>query len=131
MKDLNNFYQYVQKKGSLRTPDHAQRWSKATLNILGVNLDGRTKKALAKALPDDLARALNGIFWLLHFRNTNLPARQFQRRVGLRAGNSDWEFARLPIVAVFGGIKQMIDKELQDRVAQTLAPEIRHLWQQA
>jgi uncharacterized protein (DUF2267 family) len=131
MKDLNNFYQYVQKKGSLRTPDHAQRWSKATLNILGVNLDGRTKKALAKALPDDLAHALNGIFWLLHFRNTNLPARQFQRRVGLRAGNSDWEFARLPVVAVFGGVKQMIDKELQDRVAETLAPEIRHLWQQA
>lgn len=131
MTDLQNYYQHVKDRGSLRTHDHAVRWSNATLNMLGVNLDGRTKKALAKALPDDLARSLTRVFWLLHFRNTNLPAKEFQRRVGLRAGNTDWEFARIPVVAVFGGIKQMINTDLQKQVEKTLAPELRQLWQQA
>jgi len=131
MKDLSNYYQHVKQKGNLRTDDHAVRWSNATLNMLGVNLDGRTKKALAKALPEDLSRPLTRVFWLLHFRNTNMPAKEFQRRVGLRAGNTDWEFARIPVVAVFGGVKQLIDKDLQSQVEKNLAPELRHLWQQA
>lgn len=131
MKDLTSYYQHVQNKGSLRTQDHAVRWSNATLNMLGVNLDGRTKKAPVKALPEDLSRSLTRVFWLLHFRNTNLPAREFQRRVGLRAGNTDWEFARIPVVAVFGGVKQLIDKDLQNQVEKTLSPELRQLWQQA
>ncbi|MCL4867937.1 MAG: DUF2267 domain-containing protein [Anaerolineae bacterium] len=131
MTNLQTFYQQIKEQGHLRTLEHAQRWCQATLNMLGVNLDGRTKKALAKALPEELARPLTRVFWLLHFRNSNLPAREFQRRVGLRAGNTDWEFARLPIIAVFAEIKKQIDRDLQDQVAKTLAPEIRQLWQQA
>ena len=131
MTDLNSYYQHVKQRGSLRTHDHAVRWSNATLNMLGVNLDVRTKRALAKALPDDLARSLTRVFWLLHFRNTNLPAKEFQRRVGLRAGNTDWEFARIPVVAVFGGVKRLINQDLQNQVEKTLSPELRQLWQQA
>lgn len=131
MTDLNSYYQHVKQSGSLRTHDHAVRWSDATLNMLGVNLDSRTKRALAKALPDDLARSLTRVFWLLHFRNTNLPAKEFQRRVGLRAGNTDWEFARIPVVAVFGGVKRLINQDLQNQVEKTLSPELRQLWQQA
>lgn len=131
MTDLKSYYQHIKERGSLRTHDHAIRWSNATLNMLGVNLDGRTKKALAKALPEDLGRPLTRVFWLLHFRNTNMPAKEFQRRVGLRAGNTDWEFARIPVVAVFGGVKQLINQDLQNQVEKTLSPELRQLWQQA
>ena len=131
MTDLISYYRHVKERGSLRTHDHAIRWSNATLNMLGVNLDGRTKKALAKALPEDLGRSLTRVFWLLHFRNTNMPAKEFQRRVGLRAGNTDWEFARIPVVAVFGGVKRMINQDLQNQVEKSLAPELRQLWQQA
>lgn len=131
MTDLKSYYQHIKERGSLRTHDHAIRWSNATLNMLGVNLDNRTKKALAKALPEDLGRPLTRVFWLLHFRNTNMPAKEFQRRVGLRAGNTDWEFARIPVVAVFGGVKRLINQDLQNQVEKTLSPELRQLWQQA
>ena len=131
MTDLISYYRHVKERGSLRTHDHAFRWSNATLNMLGVNLDGRTKTALAKALPEDLGRSLTRVFWLLHFPNTNMPAKEFQRRVGLRAGNTDWEFARIPVVAVFGGVKRMINQDLQNQVEKSLAPELRQLWQQA
>ena len=67
--DLTNYYQNVQQNGSLLTADHAQRWSKAVLWSLGLNLDRKTKKELAKTLPDELAGFLTRAFWLLHFRD--------------------------------------------------------------
>ena len=128
---LDRFYEYVQKHGKLPTRAHAERWSEGTLKTLGINLDRKTKKKLAKVLPDPLAEALTGVFWLLHFRDPNLSSYEFQRTTARRSGNTDAQFARFPILATFGGVKQMIGPDLQQQVAESLAPEIRDLWQQA
>lgn len=129
--ELANFYQSVQREGKLRTEEHARRWTAATLRILGVALDGRTKRRLARALPPELSKWLTDIFWLLHFRNPRLSQGEFVKRVARRAGNTDYQFAPFPIRAVFGGVKQMLDEDLQREVAEALSPEVRDLWQQA
>jgi uncharacterized protein (DUF2267 family) len=129
--NLDNFYQAVQRAGKLRTEEHARRWTAATLKTLGINLDGRTKRRLARALPEDLKRWLTDIFWLVHFRNGGLSAAEFLKRVARRAGNSDFQFAPFPVSAVLGGVKQLIDEDLQREVAEALSPEVRELWQQS
>jgi uncharacterized protein (DUF2267 family) len=129
--NLNQFYQDVQKVGKLRTEEHARLWTVGTLKTLGINLDRRTKRQLARALPDGLAEPLTDVFWLLHFRNSQLRREDFQRAVARRSGNTDAQFARFPILAVFGGVKQMINQDLQREVAKSLAPEVRELWEQA
>jgi uncharacterized protein (DUF2267 family) len=129
--DLANYYDTVLKEGKLRTPIHARRWSTAVLKTLGVNLDRRTKKKLARALPDELANDLTRLFWLAHFRNTNLSRHEFQYMVSRRSGNSDADFARYPISAVFHGLKALIDHDTSDAVAKTLAPDVRALWEAA
>ena len=131
MTDLTSYYQIVQSQGNLRTPQHAQRWSTAVLKTLGFNLDGRTKKRLANALPKELAADLTRVFWLAHFRNSNLSSHEFQNQVSRRSGNSDPQFAKVPILAVFHGIKQMVDSNMQKAVADSLAPEVRELWERA
>lgn len=128
---LDSFYGRVQQTANLRTPQHAKRWSTGVLKSLGLQLDGGTKRALAKALPKELATDLKGVFWLLHFRNGRLTTYEFQRQVGLRSGNTDAEYARQPVLAVFGAIKQMIDRDLNDKVAKSLPVAIAELWQQA
>lgn len=129
--ELTNFYQSVQREGKLRTEEHARRWTAATLKILGVALDGRTKRRLARSLPPELSKWLTGIFWLLHFRNPKLSQAEFVKRVARRAGNTDYQFAPFPIRAVFGEVKQMLDEDLQREVAEALSPEVRDLWQQS
>jgi uncharacterized protein (DUF2267 family) len=131
MADLNSYYQTIQTKGNLRTPQHAQRWSTAVLKTLGFNLDGRTKKRLANALPQELGTDLKRVFWLLHFRNNQLSSHDFQNQVSRRSGNSDPQFARTPILAVFHGVKQIVDNDTQQAVAQSLSPEVRELWEKA
>lgn len=131
MADLTSYYQTVQEKGNLLTPQHARRWSTAVLKTLGFNLDGRTKKQLANALPQELSDDVKRVFWLLHFRNSNLSSHEFQNQVSRRSGNSDPQFAKMPILAVFHGIKQMVDGNLQQAVADSLAPEVRELWEKA
>ena len=131
MADLTSYYQTVQSKGSLLTPQHAQRWSTAVLKTLGFNLDGRTKKRLADALPQELGDDVKRVFWLLHFRNSNLSSHEFQNQVSRRSGNSDPRFAKMPILAVFNGVKALVDNNLQKAVADSLAPEVRELWEQA
>lgn len=131
MTSLDEFYRHVQKVGLLRTPDHARRWTDGVLRTLGISLDRGTKKALANALPEELADSLTAVFWLLHFRDPQLPALEFQKQAARRSGNTDPTFARYPVLAVFGGVKQMIDDNLQRRVAESLAPEVRALWEQA
>jgi len=128
---LNEFYRYVQEKGKLLSREHARRWSDGVLRTLGTALDRGTKKRLAKAIPDELADSLTSVFWLVHFRDPNLSSQEFQRMAARRSGNTDADFARIPTLAVFGGMKQMIDGELERDVAETLAPEVRELWQQA
>lgn len=128
---VNNYYQTVQTLGSLRTPDHARRWSTAVLKTLGVNLDRKTKKKLAKALPEELSHDLTRLFWLVHFRNKNMSQYDFQFEVSKRSGNSDWQFTKIPITAVFHGVKALIDNDTNQAVAKSLAPDVRELWQQA
>ncbi|MCA9940904.1 MAG: DUF2267 domain-containing protein [Anaerolineales bacterium] len=132
ISNLEQFYQYVQEAGSLRTPQHARRWSEATLKTLALNLDRGTKKALAHALPSELADALLRIFWLAHFRDQHLPVLKFQKQVANRSGATDAQFARKPVSAVFHGLKALVnDDGLRQRVAQALSPEVRHLWEEA
>lgn len=129
--DLTEYFNYVQKTGKLPTQAHAQRWSHAVLWTLGLNLDGGTKRQLAKAMPQELARSLTRAFWLLHFRDKTLSSKEFQNMVSRRSGNSDSQYAKLPILAVFGGVKKLVDSQTSDKVAQTLSPEVRELWKQA
>lgn len=131
MADLNSYYQTVQNKGSLRTLDHAHRWSTAVLKTLGFNLNGRAKKKLANALPKELGDDVKRVFWLAHFKNDELTSHEFQNQVSRRSGNSDPQFARTPILAVFNGVKQMIDNNVQQAVADALSPEVRELWDKA
>lgn len=128
---LTDFYRYVQEEGKLLSPEHARRWSDGVLRTLGTALDRRTKKRLAKAIPEELAESLSGVFWLVHFRDPNLSSQAFQRMAARRSGNTDADFARIPTLAVFGGLKQIIGDDLERDVAETLAPEVRELWQQA
>jgi uncharacterized protein (DUF2267 family) len=128
---LNNYYETVQTMGKLRTPEHAQRWSTAVLKVLGVNLDRKTKKKLAKALPEELGDDLKRLFWLVHFRDKNMSQGDFQFEVSKRSGNSDHQFARYPITAVFHGVKDLIDEDTNDAVTHSLAPEISRMWQEA
>jgi uncharacterized protein (DUF2267 family) len=129
--NLMQFYQDVQQVGKLPTAEHAQRWTAGTLKTLGLNLDGKTKRRLARALPKELADPLTDAFWLLHFRDAQLSSEDFQRFVARRSGNSDAQFARFPVLAVFASVKQMIDQDLQRDVANSLAPAVRELWEQA
>lgn len=129
--DLTDFYRNVQQAGKLPTASHAQRWSRAVLNTLGLHLDRKTKKQLARALPADLAEALIRVFWLLHFRDPQLSRADFLDQISRRSGNTDTEFARFPTTAVFRQVKSLINPDLSDQVAQTLSPEVRQLWQQA
>lgn len=129
--DLSNYYRQVMIQGKLRTIDHARRWSYGVLNTLGTSLDRKTKMALADELPEELARSLKGVFWLLHFRDPAMTSVEFQQRAARRSGNSDAEFARYPIEAVFGGLKQYLNDSLDTRVGDALPGEVRELWLQA
>ncbi|MCB8979627.1 MAG: DUF2267 domain-containing protein [Ardenticatenaceae bacterium] len=131
MADLNSYYQTVQNKGSLRTPDHARRWSTAVLKTLGFTLGGKTKKQLANALPKELGDDVKRVFWLAHFKNDQLTSHEFQNQVSRRSGNSDPQFAKIPITAVFHGVKQIVDSNVQQAVADALSPEVRELWENA
>lgn len=97
--------------------------------MLGVNLDRKTKKALANALPQPFGDDLTSVFWLLHFRDRGLSAIEFQNRVARRAGASDKFRARSAVIAVFHALKPFIDDELDQQVADTLSPEVRALWE--
>ena len=129
--ELNDYYTTIKELGKLRTTDHAERWSEATLHTLALNLDKGTKKKLAKALPHPLSDQLKRKFWLVHFRDKSLTTSEFQTMTGRRAGNTDKQFARFPIIATFHGLKNLIDDALNDDVADTLSPELSQMWQDA
>ena len=128
---LQTYYEHVQKTGNLISADLARRWSTGVLKTLGFHLNGRTKKALARVLPDNLADDLKDVFWLLHFRDPNLSSLEFQKQVARRSGNTNAEFARFPTLAVFSGIQRYTDSDLNKRVAESLSPEVRELWEKA
>lgn len=128
---LTSYYEYVQHVGNLRTPAHARRWSHGVLQTLGLNLSRSARRNLARALPSELAQSLTDVFWLAHFRNTNLSALEFQNAVARRCGNSDKEFAFYPVRAVFGGVQQLVSVEVARSVADSLSPELRAIWHAA
>ena len=125
---LDNYYLHVQNTGKLLSFAQALQWSNGTLKTLGLSVDRRTKRALAKELPEELAKQLTSVFWLLHFRDPNQSAAEFRLKVARRSGNTDSEFAQYPILAVFSGIKSLIDFDLSGRVSRSLSPEIRDIW---
>ena len=130
-QDLNSYYQQIQTLGKLRSVGHAQRWSTAVLNALGDNIDGRTKKRLAKALPAELATDLTRVFRFKRFVYKDMSAWEFQNQAARRGGNTDPQFAKFPVIAVFHGLKDYIDNELSQAVADALPTEVGSLWQQA
>ncbi len=130
-QNLNSYFEEVRTLGKLRTVDHARRWSTAVLNTLGDNINGGTKKRLASSLPEELAHDLKRIFRFKRFVYKDLPATEFQQQAARRGGNTDPQFARYPIIAVFNGIKGMIDSETQLAVAEALPTEVSELWNQA
>lgn len=130
-EQLVSFYQYVYEVGSLRSVNHARRWTRGVLETLGTVLDRRSKRAVKKNLPEELATSLNGVFWLLHFRDPNYSIEDFCKRAAKRSGNSDAEFARQPTEAVFGGLREYIGPDLDRRIADSLPTEVSLSWQQA
>jgi uncharacterized protein (DUF2267 family) len=128
---LQDYFEHVQGTGNLLSYELAQRWSAGVLKTLGFHLDGRTKRSLAKVLPEPLDADLKDIFFLLHFRDPNLSSLEFQKQVARRSGNTNAEFARFPILAVFSGIQHYTNSKLNQRIAKALSPEIRELWEQS
>jgi uncharacterized protein (DUF2267 family) len=129
--DLSSYYQSVEENGYLRATDNAQEWSTAVLRALGLNLDRRTKKKLAKTLPEELAFDLTRKFWLLHFRDMNKPQAEFLKEVARMGGNTDAQFALHPTRAVFHELKSYAGEEVSNDVAESLPNEVGELWQEA
>ncbi|MFQ5397964.1 MAG: DUF2267 domain-containing protein [Anaerolineae bacterium] len=128
---LTGFYQQVKEMGKLPTTDHARRWSAAVLRTLGLTLDRSSKRQLARALAPELAAPLTRVFWLVHFRNRTQSVHEFLHQAAGRSGNTDPAFARYPTTAVFHGLKQLINNDLVEQIAESLSPELRQLWLQA
>jgi uncharacterized protein (DUF2267 family) len=129
--DRTNYYTQIQKRGLLLTAEVAENWSEAVLKTLSFNIDRRTKKRLAKALPQELATDLMRPFWLLHFRDLNKSRQEFLKDVANRSGNTDANFARNPTRAVFHQVKTIAGDDVSDAVSESLAPEINRLWQES
>lgn len=129
--DIAAYYQHIQEEAQLRTEPHAERWSTAVLNTLGLYIDKGTRKTLAAALPDELSADLRKKFWLAHFRDEEMTKEDFLERVARRAGNTDIQFAPVPTTAVFHNIKTLIDDDVNQQVADSLAPAVSELWQGA
>ena len=67
--DLDGYYRYICANGKLLTSQQARRWSDGVLSTFGTALNRKTKKTLSKELPNELARSVRDVFWLLHFRD--------------------------------------------------------------
>ena len=127
--DLNHFYQQIQITGRLRTSEHAKQWTRGVLQTLGTSLNRGTKRALGKTLPKELREHLYSVFLLLHFRDSTLTSHDFRLRAARRSGNSDVEFALYPTLGVFAGIRSLIDSDLDQRISESLSPEVRQMWE--
>lgn len=125
------YYQHIQEDAQLRTTPHAERWSTAVLNTLGLYLDKSTRKILAAALPDELSADLRKKFWLAYFRDAEMSKEEFLERVARRSGNTDTKFAAIPTTAVFHNIKTLINQDVNQQVADSLAPAVSEFWQGA
>lgn len=129
--DLSAYYLKIQQNGHLPTQAVAQRWNEGFLRTLGLNLNRKIKKQLGNALPEEFAYYLNRTFWLLHFRDRGKSSEEFLKEVARRSGSSDPDFARVPTEAVIHEVKAFAGADVSDAVADSLAPELSELWQQA
>ena len=129
--DIAAYYQHIQEEARLRTEPHAERWSTAVLNTLGLYVDKGTRKTLAAALPDELSADLTKKFWLAHFRDDEMTKEEFLERVARRSGNTDHQFAAVPTTAVFHNLKTLIDNDVNKQVTDSLAPAVSEMWQGA
>lgn len=128
---LNSYYQGIMQAGKLRTIDHAARLSNAVLRTLGFNLSRNNKQKLAKALPDELSRALTRGWHLIHIRDKKITLDEFVKKISLRSGNTDPYYGEMATAAVFRNLKQYIDYDLQHAISRDLSPEVRRLWDSA
>lgn len=129
--DLTPYYRTIQELAFLPTVEHAKRWSNAVLRTLGFHLNRHTKRELARALPPELAEPLTRPFRLLHFRDPNLPLKQFIKEAALRGGNTDPDFARYPVRAVFRSLRTLLDSDLDQQVAEALPSAVATFWKNA
>ncbi|MEM7802536.1 MAG: hypothetical protein AAF633_25305 [Chloroflexota bacterium] len=66
------------------------------------------------------------------FRDLNIESREFCNYVARRSrATSDPDFARLPVSAVFGGLKGFIDDDLNNKIQDDLSPELSKMWELA
>ncbi len=130
-KDLTRFYEIVKENSDLRTMMHAQRWTRATLQTLGINLPKGAKNVMAQSLPDELSSYLTDVWWMLPVRDPNIEAHDFSARVARRAGNTDPRYAKLVAEAVFGAIKGVIATDVAQQVYEGLSPDLRKMWESA
>jgi uncharacterized protein (DUF2267 family) len=128
---LEAYYEHVQNLGKLLSYELAERWSTGVLKTLGFHLNGRTKRSLGKVLPEPLSDDLKDVFFLLHFREPELSRLTFQKQVAMRSGNTNAEFAKFPILAVFSGIQRFTNSKLNERIGDALSPEVAELWEQS
>lgn len=128
-QDLTKFYENVKENADLRTMMHAQRWTKSTLQTLGINLPKAAKKAMAQSLPEELASYLNDVWWMLPVRDPNIGTMDFSARVARRAGNTDPRYAKLVAEAVFGAVKGLIAIDVAQEVRDGLSPDVRKMWE--
>lgn len=122
------FYRALQEQAQLPTQEAARRWSQGILRTLGEFLDRPARRALAFALPPELAAALLEAPAPLHFRSRRLPLERFLRTVALRSGALDgWE-ARPPVSAAFQLLQEMVEPDTEDRILSALPEEVGALW---
>jgi uncharacterized protein (DUF2267 family) len=128
---LHSFYTNVERDARMRTLSHAERWTEAVLRTMGFNLTGGTKRALGKALPDELASQLTRGWKLINLHNPRLTQAEFFKQAALRSGNTDEDYARIATTAVFRNLKQLIDDDLKREVARSLPRDVGKLWNEA
>lgn len=128
---MQTFYQSVETQARLPTASHAERWTEAVLRTMGFNLGGGTKRELAKALPEELARQLTRGWKLINLHNPYLTQEAFLKQVALRSGNTDQDYARKATTAVFRNLKSFTDSDLQREITRSLPREVGKLWDEA
>ncbi|MDT8307604.1 MAG: DUF2267 domain-containing protein [Anaerolineae bacterium] len=122
------FYRALQEGADLPTQEAARRWSQAILRTLGELLDRPARRALAFALPPELATALLEAPGPLHFRPRRLPQDWFLRTAALRSGASDATEAIQPVHTVFQLLKGMVKRETGERIVSALPAEVATIW---
>jgi uncharacterized protein (DUF2267 family) len=125
------FYQAVQEAANLPTVADARRWTHAILRTLGELLNRPARRALAFALPPELAAALLEAPGPRYARNPQLPLDRFLRTAALRSGATDAAAALQPVRTTFELLRAQLQPDVARRVAGSLPPEVAVMWDAA